>query len=286
MGCLDYVLITPVRNEQDFLPDLAKNLINQTIRPILWVIVDDQSTDHTWAIIDKLQKSFIWIKGIKAVSKYTYEYAYIRYFNNVQKGIEYAKDFCKKNEVNYNFIATVDADVKLELRYFEKLDIVFKNKPLLGVASGIVYEEGMSLRTFNKLNREPRGCALVFRRNLLETIGTYQGDSNLLIKAKNRGFIVETFPTIKVLHRRKTGERPGYFFSKGAYAYYTNYHPINMLLSSIYYGIYYSPLKGFYYLKGYLIKLFLRSQKISDDELKKHYWCSFKRLIYLFYNFF
>lgn len=211
---MDYIVITPVRNEQDFLPDLAKDLINQTIRPLLWVIIDDQSTDNTWNIMENLQKSFTWIKCLKVASKHVYEYAYIRTFDNSQKGIVFARDFCYKNNLTYDFIAIVDADVKLKLHYFETLNLAFENNPLLGVASGVVYEKGMSMKTINTLNREPRGCALVFRRNLLETIGTYQGGSNLLIKAKNRGFIVETFPTIKVLHRRKTGQHHGYFFFK------------------------------------------------------------------------
>jgi len=42
-----YVLITPARNEAQFIELTIKSVIAQTIKPIKWVIVSDGSTDRT-----------------------------------------------------------------------------------------------------------------------------------------------------------------------------------------------------------------------------------------------
>src|ERR1035441_9935437 len=42
---LTYVLITPARNEADFIELTLKSVVSQTVRPLKWVIVSDGSTD-------------------------------------------------------------------------------------------------------------------------------------------------------------------------------------------------------------------------------------------------
>ena len=45
-----YVLISPGRNEAQYMRQTLDSVIAQTVRPTLWVIVDDGSTDETPAI--------------------------------------------------------------------------------------------------------------------------------------------------------------------------------------------------------------------------------------------
>jgi len=40
-----YVLITPVKDEEKLLRDVIESVINQTVKPVLWLIIDDGSTD-------------------------------------------------------------------------------------------------------------------------------------------------------------------------------------------------------------------------------------------------
>ena len=42
-----YVIVTPVRNEEERLENTIRSVANQTVRPVEWVIVDDGSTDGT-----------------------------------------------------------------------------------------------------------------------------------------------------------------------------------------------------------------------------------------------
>ena len=48
-----YVVISPVRDEAEFLPRVIRSMESQTIRPAEWVVVDDGSTDDTLAILNQ-----------------------------------------------------------------------------------------------------------------------------------------------------------------------------------------------------------------------------------------
>ncbi len=48
-----YVIISPCRNEAEFMRQTLDTVVAQTIRPTLWVIVDDGSTDDTPRILDE-----------------------------------------------------------------------------------------------------------------------------------------------------------------------------------------------------------------------------------------
>ena len=53
MNSRRYIVVTPCRNEEKKLPNLVQSITAQTIRPALWVIVDDGSTDKTGEIISE-----------------------------------------------------------------------------------------------------------------------------------------------------------------------------------------------------------------------------------------
>ncbi|MDT8782469.1 MAG: glycosyltransferase [Candidatus Bathyarchaeota archaeon] len=277
-----YITVTPVRNEQDYLPDLFQCMINQTIKPLVWVIVDDQSADSTWMIIDNLQQNFSWIKGIKSDCKVNIGYAHERVTQSTKRGIDYAITMCYKNNFEYDFISVIDADVILENRYFEKIFEVFRKDNRLGIASGMVYEPKLSLQQNLNMNSVPRGCALVFRKKCYEAIAGYHGHSNSLLKANNRKWITKTVSSIKVVHRRETGYNVKYFLAKGDYAHYINLHPLMALLMSVYFSKIYSPRKGLLYLIGYIKSFILKKQQIDDDEIKECYWRSLNRALYRF----
>ena len=61
---LTYVLITPARNEEAFIELTMKSVVNQTVRPVKWVIVSDGSTDSTDAIVKKYAAEHDWIELI------------------------------------------------------------------------------------------------------------------------------------------------------------------------------------------------------------------------------
>jgi len=62
MKTVQYVIITPVRNEQQYVQKAIESIVAQTTRPKKWVIVDDGSTDGTGGIVDEAERQHDWIK--------------------------------------------------------------------------------------------------------------------------------------------------------------------------------------------------------------------------------
>ena len=57
-----YVLISPCRNEADFMRQTLDSVIAQSVRPAMWVIVDDGSTDDTPPILAEYAARHDWIR--------------------------------------------------------------------------------------------------------------------------------------------------------------------------------------------------------------------------------
>ena len=57
-----YVLITPARNEAQFIESTIKSVVGQTVRPLRWVIVSDGSTDGTDDIVKLYSRDHHWIE--------------------------------------------------------------------------------------------------------------------------------------------------------------------------------------------------------------------------------
>ena len=60
-----YVLITPARNEAQFIELTIKSVVAQTVRPLKWVIVSDGSTDGTEEIVNKYVADHPWIELVR-----------------------------------------------------------------------------------------------------------------------------------------------------------------------------------------------------------------------------
>jgi len=62
MPAASYCLLTACRNESAFIGETIRSLIGQSLRPQLWLILDDGSTDGTADIIRQLSQGHDWIQ--------------------------------------------------------------------------------------------------------------------------------------------------------------------------------------------------------------------------------
>src|ERR1035437_9377103 len=108
-----YVLITPARNEAQFIDLTLKSVVAQTVRPLKWVIVSDGSTDGTEDIVNGYTKTYPWIQLLRMPERKERHFAgKVHAFN--------AGHACVR-ELNYEVIASLDADISFDEEYFSYL---------------------------------------------------------------------------------------------------------------------------------------------------------------------
>src|SRR6201996_1311307 len=108
---LKYVLVSPARNEEDYIELTIKSVINQTVLPAKWVIVSDGSTDRTDEIVKKYAAEYPWIELVRRPERKVRHFAgKVDCFNS---GYERLKD------IPYDVIGSLDADISFEPVYFE-----------------------------------------------------------------------------------------------------------------------------------------------------------------------
>ena len=134
----NHVVITPCRNEADFISQLIDSMVSQTILPSKWVIVLHNSTDSSVEIIESKCSNFKWIETIKVIDD-----------SKRKRGAQIASLFniglqsCKNG---WNFCSKIDADMILPENYFEEIFSEFHKSVKLGIASGscIIDADGKS----------------------------------------------------------------------------------------------------------------------------------------------
>lgn len=201
---MQYYVIIPAHNEEAFLADTLNSVLRQTLQPKKVVVVNDNSTDGTEALIDMfLTLSPIFEKLNTASSKLHMPGSKV--INAFYKGLSLLDD-------QYDFLVKLDADLILPDNYFERMAYIFRGNPKVGIAGGFVYEKG----AFNewKLNHpmdknHVRGAFKAYSKKCFKAIGglkTAMGwDTVDELLAQYHDFEIFTDASLKVKHLRPTG---------------------------------------------------------------------------------
>lgn len=198
-----YVLITPARNEARFIELTIKSVVEQTVRPLRWVIVSDGSTDGTEDIVNKYIADHSWIELIRMPERRERDFAgKVRAFN---------AGYARMQDLNYDVIGNLDADVEFEEDYFDFLLRRFAENPHLGVA-GTPFREGSFQYDYRFTSIEHvSGQVQMFRRQCFEDVGGYVPrkiggiDHVAVITARMRGWQTRSFLEKTYVHHRQMG---------------------------------------------------------------------------------
>jgi len=274
---MSYILVTPAKNEEEFLPIAAESVIHQTQLPILWLIVDDGSTDGTPKIIEKLISSYPWIISIRLPAHprdLFYHYSFV-----CKEGFDYLIRYCSKNAIKYEYIGLLDADTELEPSYLEKLIIAFRNDSTLGIASGTIDDKVNGKIIRNTEGYLPRGTGRLWTKKCFEESEGYKVEaaahSISNVKAILRGYTIKKFDNIIAVQQRKTRSAEGLwktYQKDGWLAYYLNKHPVLVLLNCIHHTFSKPYYIGVPYFLGYFSAVIRREKKIGDVEIRNYYW--------------
>jgi len=226
---LQYVLITPARNEADHIELTIQSVIAQTVLPLRWVIVSDGSTDQTESIVEKYQPGRPWLELVKLPPRKERHFA--AKVNAFNAGYERVKD------LPFDVVGNIDGDVSFGADYFEYLLGKMALEPRLGVA-GTHYIEG-DFHSFKDsyINvQHVNGQVQMFRRACFEDIGGYvpiRGggiDWVAVTTARMKGWKTHSFADRTFNHHRKMGtagtSELGARFHYGKKDYFLGGHPL------------------------------------------------------------
>lgn len=268
---LGYVLITPARNEELFIEETIKSVVSQTILPKKWVIVSDGSTDNTDEVVKGYICKYKWIELVRMHGRRDRQFAAkVACFN---AGYE------KVNDLEFEVIGNLDADISFEKDYFEFLLKRFYEMPDLGVAGTPFLENGYSSVTDSfEGERHVAGGAQLFRRRCFEEIGGYIPnkaggiDWIAVTTARMKGWKTRSFREKYFNHHRTLGTGGKgpikALFSYGEKDYYLGNHPIWETFR-IAYRLYKKPymIGGLATMTGYLWAAITRMDRPVSQEL-------------------
>lgn len=268
-----YVLITSARNEENYIEKTIQSVINQSLLPKIWVIVDDRSTDRTGDIIKKYSNQYGFINLIQNCGDAS------RNFGSKAKAIQIAYDRIKKNDFDY--LGILDADVSFDPHYYEAIIKKFPQNDKLGIAGGRVVDSGDGKFVTHKVSESfsVSGAVQFFRRKCYEDIGGYLSvksgvDTVAESMARMYGWEVQTFSELKVLHHRPIGsEGQSIFKAKiglGRQDYFNGNTPLFEIARCVY------RLKdrpfivgSLLILFGYFLPFFRREKVAVPDEMRE-----------------
>jgi len=186
-----YVLITPARNEAQFIELTIQSVIAQTVKPMKWVIVSDGSTDGTDEIVAKYACDHTWIELVRMPERRE------RHFAGKVNAFLAAYD--RVRDLDYTVIASLDGDISFDEEYFSFLLQKLSEDPALGLV-GTPFSESDQRYDYRFTSIEHvSGACQVFRRECFEDIGGYMpvkgGGIDLIagITARMKGWKTRTF---------------------------------------------------------------------------------------------
>jgi len=130
-GEITLVIVSPVKNESLRIERLADSLhSNQCTFQIIWIVVDDSSSDDTLKVIGNLKKNGPNVLLHAHTSGKIIDGGAYKSWN---VGVDYAI----ANLSEFTHLMKLDADVELDKSYFEKLERHMRN-PDIGIVGGIL----------------------------------------------------------------------------------------------------------------------------------------------------
>jgi poly-beta-1,6-N-acetyl-D-glucosamine synthase len=199
-----YVLITPARNEAQFIELTLKSVAGQTIRPAKWVIVSDGSTDGTDEMVSRYAAEYPWIELLRMPEREERHFA--------GKVVAFNAGYARLKDVPYDVICSLDADISFDTDYFEFLLGKLAEDPALGLVGTPFLDSQKESYDYRFVSIEHvSGACQVFRRECFEQIGGYvpvKGggiDHIAVITARMKGWKTRSFPEKTCIHHRDMG---------------------------------------------------------------------------------
>jgi biofilm PGA synthesis N-glycosyltransferase PgaC len=201
-----YALISPCRNEAQYIRKTLDSVIMQSVRPIIWIIVDDGSTDTSQQILTQYSLLHDWIKVVPKPD---------RGHRAVGPGVvdAFYAGLAHLSLSDFDFICKLDVDLYLRPRYFEILMERMRANPRLGSVSGKPYYRAKHGQWVSEKCGDEMsvGMTKFYRVRCFEEIGGFvrevMWDAIDCHKSRQMGWVVRSWdePDLRFQHLRPMG---------------------------------------------------------------------------------
>ena len=200
---MKYYIVIPSHNEESLISLTLQSLVEQTVLPTKIVVVNDNSTDNTEAIVNSFVSKYPFISLVNKTSD-AIHLPGSKVIQAFQKGLETLDE-------NYDFIVKADADLIFPSNYFETIIKHFKSDNRIGMAGGFCYIERNGEWILENLTDKDhiRGALKAYRKETFKQIGGLKPEmgwdtvDELLCKFYN--WKVVTDESLHVKHLKPTG---------------------------------------------------------------------------------
>ncbi len=184
---MDYCVLITAYNEEKYIEEVIDSILKQTIKPKMFLIVDDNSSDRTLEIIREKKVQVLQLKNPKS------EDLFKNRCNAFKVGL------VKVLESDPLFIFKLDADSVVPPNYCELLIQELEKNPEIGSISGYSEEKA-------KLHLRANNGAIMYRRGAVrpEWVKSFYGWDMLLILLAEfyGGFESRTVDDLKYIDHR------------------------------------------------------------------------------------
>jgi glycosyltransferase involved in cell wall biosynthesis len=269
-----YVIISPCRDEAEYMKKTLESVVHQTLLPSKWIIVDDGSTDETPSILSHYASKYPFIEIVTRKD---------RGYRKVGPGVidAFYEGYSSIDSNEYDYICKLDLDLELPTQYFGILIERMELNPRIATCSGKPYNEINGVMVSEKRGDEMSvGMTKLYRMHAFKQIGGFVREVmwDAIDCHKCRQFGWQAFswddPELRFNHLRMMGSsqqnilvgrmRHGFgqqFMGTGF---------IYMTATSVFRGT--QPpfiIGGMAMLWGYIKSKFAGDPKLDDDELIK-----------------
>ena len=233
---LQYLLITAAKNEEEFLELTLQSVVNQTVRPVRWLVVSDGSTDRTDEIVARYAAQHDWIELYRMPERKTRDFS--------GKVLCFNTGYARIQQLPHDVVANLDADITFDPGYFEFLLDKLENDPQLGLVGTPFAENGVTYDYRFSSVEHVSGACQVFRRECFAAIGGYTPaksgiDVIAVLSARMRGWRTRTFTERTSEHHRPMGSanhrnKIVVNFRLGQTQYCLGFHPLWQAMRAVY----------------------------------------------------
>jgi len=162
-GSKKYVLVTPVKNEDQTIEKTIEAVVAQTVKPVEWVIASDGSTDRTHDIVRESMATHSWIRLLELPTRDGRCFSAV--VSNTMAAISHL------DSEDHAYIGLLDADVDFASNYYASVIAEFERDPILGLAGGMVVDPGQSPERVPRNRMDVPGAVHFYRKECFDAIG-------------------------------------------------------------------------------------------------------------------